>query len=183
MRRWWPEVLSALWGFAEATFFFLVPDIWLSRMALHDPKRALRNCLVATVGALLGGLGVYLAAEADFGAVRRLLEAIPAISPGMIDRAGAALGAAPLSALLEGMAGGTPYKIYAAWAGDSGLNLALFMAYSALARLLRFALVTSFGVIGAWIFHRWLSLRAMQMIHLALWIAFYIGYFYVFGVN
>lgn len=181
MRRWLPEAISALWGFAEATVFFLVPDIWLSRLALRDPKRAFRNCLVATGAALLGGLALYMAAQADFPAIRRLLDNIPGISPPMIDRAGAALAAGPLRALLDGMFSGIPYKLYAAWAGESGLALTVFLACSALARLLRFALVTALAALGARICRPWLSVQAMGRVHLALWIAFYIGYFWAFS--
>ena len=45
---------AAVWGFAEATLFFIVPDVLLSWIALHAPRKALVACLWAVVGAPSG---------------------------------------------------------------------------------------------------------------------------------
>ena len=52
-----PEILAALWGFAESTLFFIVPDVLLTWLALSLPRRALRACYWALGGALAGGDG------------------------------------------------------------------------------------------------------------------------------
>src|SRR3546814_4475619 len=49
------HAISLLWGFAEATVFFVVPDVWISRRALSSWRAALRSCGFALAGALVGG--------------------------------------------------------------------------------------------------------------------------------
>jgi hypothetical protein len=53
--------LAFAWGLAEATVFFVVPDVWISRLALSSWRAALRGCALALVGALVGGVLLYLA--------------------------------------------------------------------------------------------------------------------------
>ena len=61
----WLNGLAASWGAAEATLFFIVPDVLLSRMALQDRRRALQACLWALAGALAGGTLVWMLGYAD----------------------------------------------------------------------------------------------------------------------
>ena len=49
------NALAAIWGAAEATLFFIVPDVFLSWLALSDRRQALIACLYALLGALVGG--------------------------------------------------------------------------------------------------------------------------------
>jgi len=46
-------LISFIWGFAEATFFFFIPDIYLTRVALSQPKKAYLACCYATLGAIV----------------------------------------------------------------------------------------------------------------------------------
>ena len=46
--------LALAWGLAEATFFFIVPDVLLSRLVLSDWRLCARACLWAVAGALVG---------------------------------------------------------------------------------------------------------------------------------
>jgi hypothetical protein len=45
--------IAALWAFAEATLFFIVPDVWLSLAGRENLRRGLMACLNALVGALV----------------------------------------------------------------------------------------------------------------------------------
>jgi hypothetical protein len=47
--------IAALWGLAEATLFFIVPDVWLTLITVWSPRKALIACLFALLGALAGG--------------------------------------------------------------------------------------------------------------------------------
>jgi len=49
------HAVAGLWGFAEATAFFVVPDVWLSAVALRNLPRGLTGAASATAGALVGG--------------------------------------------------------------------------------------------------------------------------------
>jgi len=59
-------VLAAfVWGLAEATFFFVIPDVFLSFVALLDWPRTSKHILAAIAGALLGGALLFHWASAD----------------------------------------------------------------------------------------------------------------------
>ena len=55
-----PIVLSVLWGLAEATVFFLVPDILLTALGCRALASALKATVAALAGALIGGTAMYL---------------------------------------------------------------------------------------------------------------------------
>jgi hypothetical protein len=53
-------LLAAAWGLAEATLFFLVPDILITWVALTSLRRALLSSLWVLAGALAGGCLMHL---------------------------------------------------------------------------------------------------------------------------
>lgn len=171
------HALAFTWGLAEATFFFLVPDILLTRVALTDFRRALLASLFAVAGALLGGTALWFATR--HGATQFLLNAfdwIPGISRELIVRTAQALDTQGLPALASGALSGQPYKLYAVHAGAQDLALAPFLAVSAAARFARFALTVILAHLAA----RALSARplaSLQRLHAWTWFAFYTVYF------
>lgn len=170
-------VASLLWGFAEATLFFIVPDVLLSLIAVRDRNRALRACVAALVGALAGGVLMYAWGAADPAGVRAWLDAVPAVSAGMIEGVGRALGVDGYVAMLLGPLSGTPYKIYAAQSGALGLSFPVFMSMSVPARLPRFVAITLFtAYAAARLPARW-SQRQRQGFILGVWAMFYAVYF------
>jgi len=44
------NLVALSWGFAEATFFFIVPDVFLSRIALDRIRTAWAASVWATLG-------------------------------------------------------------------------------------------------------------------------------------
>ena len=46
--------IAVLWGFAEATLFFMTPIVWLSFAGRQELRRGLMACLFALAGAPLG---------------------------------------------------------------------------------------------------------------------------------
>jgi membrane protein YqaA with SNARE-associated domain len=175
------DCIAFLWSLAEATFFFIVADVWLSRLALADWRRCLRAIVWATLGALLGGLIMYAWGATRPEAAMRFLDWIPAIAPPMIDHSGAQLQNEGWIALFQGALAGVPYKIYAVQAGRLRYPLIHFLAASIAARMTRFLLVCLLVNGFARIFLQRYSLRARQMMHIAAWILFYIGYFAAIG--
>jgi len=131
---------AALWGFAEATLFFVVPDLLLSFAVLRRGwRRAIASAVAATGGALGGGALMYAWGRQDGAGAAAALDLVPAIAPAMIaDLRKAILGAWPLQ-LFAGAVSGVPYKIYAVEAGAAGINLFGFLCVSAAARFVRFA--------------------------------------------
>lgn len=174
--------IAFVWGLAEATFFFLVPDIFLTRQAIRGLMPALRAALAALGGAVLGGLVMYVLAQADFAALRRFLDFIPAISDAMIAAAGKDIAAHGfLKAAIMGAISGVPYKIYAGWAGHVNVPLLWFAAASLMARAARFVSVVFLAWGLAQFLSRGLSRSQLYIVHAVLWVIFYIGYFVVFS--
>ena len=78
------NALAVVWGFAEATLFFIVPDVLLSWVALRRLRAALLACVFALLGALVGGTAIWIIAQQDPEAIRRLFVLIPAIDSAML---------------------------------------------------------------------------------------------------
>jgi membrane protein YqaA with SNARE-associated domain len=168
---------AGLWGFAEATLFFLVPDVLLSAIALRRPRLAWIACLVAVAGALPGGALMDRWGERDAPAARRALDRLPAISTAMIERVGRELEVSGAAALFVGPTRGTPYKIYAVESGARAMPLGRFLAVSVPARLLRFALVTALAAFCARRLFPRASPARLYAICLVAWTGFYSLYF------
>lgn len=171
--------IAFAWGLAEATLFFLVPDVYLSRVALRGVRPALAACGLALAGALAGGPVMYWWASVDAPAAERTLDALPAISPGMIERVRDELGRGAWRAMITGSFRGTPYKVYAVESGRLGLDLGGFLLATPAARLPRFVLVTLLAAgISKLLPQAW-TLKRKQAIHAAAWTAFYAVYWAV----
>ncbi|GAA3925137.1 hypothetical protein [Luteimonas lutimaris] len=179
--RKWPEgwraqALAALWGLAEACVFFVVPDVWISRLALSSWRAALRGCAFALAGALVGGVAVYLAGERHEAALLALFERLPAIGPGLVARVQAQLHDLGGLGLLVGGFSGAPYKLYAAQAVSAGLGLPLFIACSVVARGARFVAVALLARgIARWAASRFGDAVVRRVWWIA-WVAFYALY-------
>lgn len=170
------NLAALLWGFAEATLFFVVPDVLLSWIALHRARAAWIACVWALVGALAGGAVMYAWGAADAATAIAVLDHVPKVSREMCDAVREQLRNHGLGAVFLGPLTGTPYKIYAVGAGAGQIGLALFLAVSVPARLIRFALVTGLTVMVCRLFRR-VTLLGRRAVHIVLWTAFYVWYF------
>ncbi len=170
------SVGAALWGFAEATVFFVVPDVLLTFLALDRTRRALSACIYVTAGALVGGALMYVWAAGDPAGAAATVDAVPAVSAGMIERVGHDLERRGLAGLLVGAFTGTPYKVFAVRAPDVGIGAVPFLVSSIPARLSRFLLVSLVaGWISARIGSRWRPERKAAVLA-GLWLVFYAAY-------
>ncbi len=171
--------LAALaWGLAEATLFFIVPDVLLSWLALDRAWVAFVACLWALVGALVGGAIMYAWGGLDLAGALSVVERVPDIRPAMIEATGRQVREEGALALFLGPLTGTPYKIYALQAGAANLGWLPFLVASVPARLLRFVLIAG---IAALVSHRLkgTSLRARRVVHLMVWFTFYLWFFLI----
>ncbi len=133
--------IAALWGFAEATLFFLVADIWLTRLVITDGWRyATKAAVYASLGALLGGICLVYWSMLDAPGVVQWVEAVPAISQAMMRDAAVALDRKGWTSLIPAAFTGVPYKIFAAQVYHSEASVALFLVATIPARMIRFAL-------------------------------------------
>jgi membrane protein YqaA with SNARE-associated domain len=147
----WSLVIGFLWGFAEATAFFIVPDVYLGFVALFNWRRGLWVAMAALAGAMLGGVLMYGLAMKDAAGVNRFLTYVPMIDALLVAEVADQTHTDGLTAVLWGPFLGTPYKIYAAQAGAQSLPLLSFVLMTIPARLQRFIPVAlSFGAVRTW---------------------------------
>ncbi len=169
-----------LWGLAEATAFFVVPDVLLTFVAQRRGLLpALEVALFVVAGAALGGLAMWWIGGAYPEAVTGFLDRIPAISRAMIEAAGAAQAHDPFAALFAGAFSGVPYKVFAATAQAAGVSAPWFLLITIPARASRFALAIVATVVIDRVAAKWLSSRARLCILAAFWVAFYAAFWVV----
>lgn len=173
------NLIAGLWGFAEATLFFIVPDVWLSIAGRDHLHEGLRACLYGVFGALIGGSIIYLWGAHDHASAVAIMEKIPAVSTEMVSRVRQELTERGTWALMLGIFSGTPYKLYAAQAANAGIEFWMFSLVSIPARLIRFVSVT---ILCHYVVRlsRWLGLSVNPMTVILLgWAIFYLIFFWV----
>lgn len=177
MKRLWLPV-AFLWGVAEASFFFIVPDVFVSLVAaMRGTAMALRAALAATIGAVVGGIALWIFVRAEPAAATAMLLALPGIDGTMRAGVAQAMESGWIMALLRGGVSGVPYKLYVAEAATHALDPLLFFAASVPARLVRFAAVALIaGAIAPRLSERW-----RVTVWAGAWLAIYAFYFALVG--
>lgn len=174
--------VSALWGFAEATLFFIVPDVYLTFLAIRGTRVALAGCAAAVAGALVGGVIMYRWGARDRSGVQAVLQRLPAIDDREVASVRESVERSGFGAVFLGPMFGRPYKIYAVEAGSRGMSLPVFLLISVPARGARFVAVT---LLASWLAHgpleAWTE-GSQLMLAAALWSVFYVFYFRVKGI-
>lgn len=171
-----PLWAALAWGFAEATFFFVVPDVLLTFLGLRNLRRGLAACLAALLGALVGGSVMYAWGARDAGSGLAMLDRVPAVSPAMIERVRVELEEGGLPAIILGPTRGTPYKLYALRAGEAGVGWLPFLLVSVPARLLRFVSLTLLAAAVGKIARGRLATPRLEQVLLLSWALFYLVY-------
>ena len=172
------DVAAFIWGVAEATLLFFVPDVLLSYIGLkRGAQSAARASLIAAIGASIGGVVMYLWSANAPATAREAVLAVPAISEVMAARAAQAMAENWFLATFLGPLTSTPFKLYAILAPDVGAPLLVFAFWAIAARLPRF-LIVSVGVslIGRFL-SRWLSERQLLGVLIGAWLLFYAVFF------
>jgi len=147
----WSIIIAFVWGFAEATAFFIVPDVYLGFVALFNWRRGLWAMIAALIGAMLGGSVMYVLAMNNPSGINLFLTRVPLIDATLVNDVANQMHTNGLISLLNGPLRGTPYKIYAAQAGQQSLPFLYFLLLTIPARLERFLpVVLIFGGIGKW---------------------------------
>jgi len=171
---------GALWGFAEATVFFLVPDLLISTAALFSPRRSFPQMAAVLIGTLLGGAVMYTVADQHPDEARSAVLSVPFIKAGLLESAERDMQTHGMWAMCLGAFSGVPYKTYAVAAPQYGPFQA-FMAVSVPARLERFLLAWGIGALLGMLFRRQIesSPPATFALLTICWIGFYTYYWTV----
>ena len=169
---------AALWGVAEATVFFIVPDVILTYAVVRFGfKAGVRLAVVAAASASLAGIGMWLWGRFDPATAQRVMLLVPAIGPDQLARTAHEMaGFWPLNLIL-GAVTGVPYKLYAVAAGAQGTSLFWFVPASFVARLLRFLFSVCLTAVGVEILSRIGLKRSAYPVLTAGWVILYAVYF------
>ena len=177
-KKYLPNVIAASWGLAEATFFFIVPDVFISYRALHSQKSALTASLYSLAGALVGGSVMYFWALHTTTALH-FVQHVPAITQHMFIIANADYVHAGMLALLIAPLRAIPYKLYTVVGVAHGINFLPFIILSAIARLSRFVAVSLVASALVRLLKPRLNAKQLFNVWLGFWLLFYAIYFYV----
>jgi len=176
-------VIAFLWGLAEATLFFVVPDVYVGFVALFHWRKGLLTTVAATAGAMIGGAIMYGLAGANAPAINELLVEVPLISPEMVRTVAGQTQTSGLVAMVTGPLQGIPYKIYAAQAGQQYLPFISFVLVTIVARLPRFFLLALMGAGLGRVFGKSVRRRTALVVgaYVLLWIGVYVWYYFKVG--
>jgi len=166
-----------LWGLAEAIFFFVIPDVLLSFVAMLDWRSTWKHVVAALAGAFLGGALLFHWAQVDPQSAHAAVARVPFVTPEMFVKVNTGLDKMGLLAVLSGSVSGIPYKLYAVEAPRIATQFAFLLATPP-ARAVRFILVWMiFGAAAGWLRRRYtLTTRKLACIHAVIWIVVYAFY-------
>jgi hypothetical protein len=134
-----PSRFGFLWGLAEGTFFFIVPDVFIGFAALRSVGNAAKAWMASIAGSLCAILGIHLCMvwmEIDY---LEFLIHIPGISQNLLDQVSHSMAAdgLPYSPLL--VSEGVPLKVFGAVAFQLSHSLPAVLLWTLFARLVRIA--------------------------------------------
>jgi len=165
------------WGFAEATVFFIVPDVAVGLAALLRPRRTATATAAAVAGGVAGSVSLRAAIQRGWDPEPVLL-ALPGIRRADLDWARGAVAANPTRAFLTAAAHGTPVKVLVAEATRQGMPTGRLVSLVVLNRAPRIGVAAAamaiVGLLGRPLVRR--RPRAVAALYAAGWVAFYTWY-------
>jgi hypothetical protein len=174
----WNFILSFLWGLAEATFFFIVPDVYLSFVLMFNMRSGMLAVCVSIIGSLFGAAVLYLLHTFSYDFARIFL-ITPGVTHKMIafalpffrDNLFLNLTSVPFS--------GIPFKLYVYSAAHNSVPFLIIIIWAIAARIVRLSLPILF-----FIFIRKLIKKKIRsnpqfwiFLYIVAWSLFYVWYF------
>ena len=168
-----------IWGFGEATLFFIVPDVWLTFViSKYGFKPAFKNILLAVLGATIGGVIMYFTGRHLPEKSLLLLDYVPGISVKLLETVGTEIKTYNILAMFIAPLKGIPYKIYATTWGIINGNMLILIIASVFARGLRFLATAALAGKVLPLINKG---KNSTLILFSFWLAFYLFYFSCFG--
>jgi len=175
--RNWILWAGFVWGFAEATLFFIVPDVLLTFIALYSFRRSIKVLAFILIGAVGGGNLMFVIGQLSPEQSKAVVLRVPFVSSAMFERTHQSFERNGIWALTKGPASGIPYKVYSVQAGRYS-RWPMFLVASVLARMERFALFWAIAGLLGLAFRK--SIRRQPTItaavHACIWILGYAWY-------
>jgi len=181
----WAAGVGLSWGFAEATLFFIVPDVLLGAVALFAPRAAPRLLAFTLAGALAGGTLTYgVATELRPSQSEAVLDGVPTVKDSAIHRVEREMrNEWPRSIVYGPLRMGTPYKLYARAAAVEDESLSSFFLWSIPGRLERMLPVTLAAALVGLFARRRIARRPRAVLasYGVLWLTVYVVYVVTIG--
>ncbi|MBD3654453.1 hypothetical protein [Kangiella sp.] len=174
------SILAGGWGFAEATLFFILPDVLLSYYALDKKSQLIQLCSITLIGALLGGTLMYYWGQYHFATAYEWVESVPAISDELMVTVKDKMQSSGIWSIMTGPLQGLPYKTFAIQAYAAGISIEAFLLISIPARLLRFLAITYVARLIVRGLLNNLQSKQLVTIWAVVWVLVYGLYFYHF---
>ena len=173
-------LLAAIWGFAEGTFFFVVPDVLFTRTTLLSVKRGWLQFATAIIGATAAGAAMYLWASASPAQARSAVAAVPFLGEKIITPAEQRWNDRGTPSLFSNPLSGVPYKVHAVLA-PSHVSLPMFLLLSLPLRAERMLLsMIVFVPLAMWVRRdEGRRTKIGLRIHAGFWLAVYAVYWSV----
>lgn len=169
------DTIAAGWGLAEALLWFVVPDVFLTWVAVrHGVGRGLRLTVMAVAGAVVGGLIAYAWGAQWPEAGATAMSWLPGIDRAMVEWVADEVAAKGSVALLDGPRQAQPYKLYALAAGEQGVGVLALAWWTIPGRIVRFAVSSIAAGLAGHAARRWLSERFALAAWAVLWVAVYV---------
>lgn len=174
----------ALVALTNLAFVFGLSHLgYLLVLACRGLRPALKASVAALLGALLGGILMFVCAAQRPDVMQRYLLRVPAIDAELLMQVQQQVETRGLASVLSGPLAGIPYKIYAVVLGAAGGDWLRFLLISIPARYTRF-LLSALAARGLMrLLQRWTACRVEFELTIlaALWLEFYCFYFNRFG--
>jgi hypothetical protein len=173
----WILWAGVAWGFAEATLFFIVPDVLLTLVALYSFPRSAKLVAFILLGAVAGGTVMFYLGAKDPAQAETVVLRVPFVSAAMFTKTKAGFQGDGLWTLAQAPGNGIPYKVYSVQASQYA-GWPAFIAMSVLARLERFAPFWLVAAVLGLAFRRRIHRRPLvaAAVHACLWILGYAWY-------
>jgi membrane protein YqaA with SNARE-associated domain len=166
-----PSWIGFLWGFVEATFFFIIPDLVLSWASLAGVRAGIKILGAILAGAVAGGVCMYAWALWRPDSARSAVAAVPFVRTRMFEKVQEDYRAHGVSGIFYTLGTGIPYKVYAVLAPPI-TSPVTFGFISLPARLERLALSWLIPTTLGLFLRRWI--RSHRRLTAALWLGFWI---------
>ena len=179
--------IALVWGWSEAVWFFVIPDVWLTFCVFRGARTATLSVLAATVGAIMGALTIYALPHSGQSALHHWWTLCPGYYAPMFSWIAEQLQRGP-SGLLAGPTQGVPYRFFVYSASQSQMSLASILAWTPIARLPRMLMAPAIAGPLLWLVgkqNRDLDLklpveRILVILFLTIWAVIYADYWFVY---
>ena len=177
--NWKSWLIAFLWGLFEGLFFFIIPDIYLSFIALFSFRGGIVCLGFTLLGSLVSATIIFSLSPFVGDFFHKILLIIPGVSDSMINTVSIGLQNHGVRSLVEGPLSGIPYKIYSVEAAIQHLPFFQYILWSIPARLERMLPVTILTFILGYFFRKNIEKNVKFWVagFIILWIFIYIKYF------